>query len=59
MTDVMGGEGSWRAEVAAAGKETDIPTVELAGETQYRGLGLMPEVSRIFVREVERTLGRL
>lgn len=59
MNDIMGESDSWRAEVAAAGKEADMPTASLAGETQYRGLGLLPEVNRIFIREVERALGRL
>ncbi|MBI5017655.1 MAG: sirohydrochlorin cobaltochelatase [Deltaproteobacteria bacterium] len=59
INDIMGDTDSWRAEVTAAGKQADMPTVELAGETQYRGLGLIPEVNRIFVREIERSLSRL
>lgn len=63
MNDVMGGQGkegeSWRAELARAGKEVDIPTVEYGGEKYHKGLGFLPEVNAIFVREIRRALGRL
>ena len=60
MNDVMGeGAESWRSRVEAAGKTAEAPTVELEGKTYYRGLGFLPEVNEIFLREIHRALGRL
>ena len=64
MNDIMGGEGggdeeSWKQEMTKAGKVVDIPTLEVGGQTQYRGLGFIPEVNEIFIREVDRALKRL
>lgn len=64
MNDIMGAddggsEPSWKAELTRAGKAVDIPMVDLGAGVQYRGLGLIPEVNRIFIREIERALKRL
>lgn len=64
MNDIMGdddgsGEPSWKGEISRAGKLADIPTVTLNGETLYRGLGLIPEINKIYIREIERALNRL
>lgn len=59
MSDVMGDGESWKNEVAKAGKTADIPTVEIDGVSQYRGLGLLPEVNGIFLKEIRRALERL
>jgi sirohydrochlorin cobaltochelatase len=64
MNDIMGeGEStegpSWRTEIEAAGKTVDVPTLVFDGETYYRGLGFIPEVNEIYIREIERSLGRL
>ncbi|GAB4278582.1 MAG: sirohydrochlorin cobaltochelatase [Deferrisomatales bacterium] len=64
MNDIMGREEteegpSWRMEVEAAGKRAEVPTVEVAGEPYYRGLGFLAPVNEIFIREIRRTLGRL
>jgi sirohydrochlorin cobaltochelatase len=64
MNDVMGEDErpedpSWKTEIEAAGKTVDVPHVEVDGETYYRGLGFLPEVNDIFIRGLERTLGRL
>lgn len=64
MNDIMGddndsGEPSWKGELSQAGKSVDIPTVTLNGEILYRGLGLIPEINKIYIREIERALNRL
>ena len=60
MNDVMGDDGqSWKAAIERAGKTVDIPTMELEGQTYYKGLGFLPEVNKIFIREIRRSLGRL
>jgi sirohydrochlorin cobaltochelatase len=59
MSDVMGDGESWKSDLAKAGKTADMPTVEVNGETQYRGLGMIPAVNAIFLREVRRALERL
>lgn len=60
MNDIMGDEfDSWKEQVKAAGFTADCPTVELGGERYYKGLGFYPEVNEIFIREIERALGRL
>ena len=64
MNDIMGEDESpedpsWKTEMEAAGKTVDVPTREVEGETYYRGLGFLPEVNAIFIRGLERTLGRL
>lgn len=64
MNDIMGdddgsSEPSWKVELLRAEKTVDIPTIMLNGETQYRGLGLIPEINKIYIREIERALNRL
>lgn len=59
MGDILGKDDSWRAELEKAGKAVDILEVKLAGETQYRGLGLIPGVNELFLREIRRALARL
>jgi sirohydrochlorin cobaltochelatase len=59
MGDIMGDGDSWRREIEKTGKTVDIPEIQVAGETQYRGLGLIPDVNAIFIREIRRALGRL
>lgn len=61
MNDIMGEDGreSWKADVEAAGKKVDVPTVDVAGEKYFRGLGFLPEVNEIFIREIGRSLKRL
>ncbi len=61
MNDVMGeeleeGEKSWRQVLEEAGKQIDIVTTEIDGKTYYRGLGLYPEVNKIFIRGIKRML---
>jgi len=64
MNDILGedenpAETSWKRELEAAGKTTDVPTVTVEGDTYYRGLGFLPEINAIFIREITRTLDRL
>lgn len=64
MNDILGeeenaSEPSWKSELEAAGKSTDVPTLTVDGETYYRGLGFLPEINDIFIQEITRTLGRL
>lgn len=64
MNDIMGdddgsSEPSWKVELLRGEKTVDIPTIMLNGETQYRGLGLIPEINKIYIREIERALNRL
>ena len=64
MSDIMGedggsGEPSWKAELTEAGKTVDIPMVQVDGKEQYRSLGLIPEINEVFIREIQKALGRL
>lgn len=59
MNDVMGDGDSWRGELERAGKTVDVPTMEVNGSKQFRGLGLIPDVNRIFIRALRRALARL
>ncbi|MDF1555897.1 MAG: sirohydrochlorin cobaltochelatase [Deferrisomatales bacterium] len=64
MNDILGeeetaGELSWKRELEAAGKSTDVLTVTVDGAPYYRGLGFLSEINDIFIQEITRTLGRL
>ncbi len=64
LNDILGEEKnpeepSWRSEVEAAGFAVDVPTIDHDGKTLYRGLGFLPEVNEVFLREIGRCLERL
>jgi cobalamin biosynthesis Co2+ chelatase CbiK len=64
MNDIMSdddgsSEPNLKVELSRAGKSVDIPTDTLNGGTLYRGLGFIPEINKIFIREIERALNRI
>lgn len=63
MNDIMGDEvspegPSWKMELEAEGFDADTPTFEHRGETYFKGLGFIPEVNEIFIRQIARSLKR-
>ncbi len=64
MNDIMGeepeedGELSWALEMKEAGFKVETPTVTYKGREYFKGLGFYPEINRIFIRSIVRTLKR-
>jgi len=63
MNDIAGevtvDELPWSAELEEAGITTDTTTVDFGGKTFYKGLGFFPEVNKIFIDGIKKTLDRL
>lgn len=65
MNDIMGdkpdkeGTPSWAMELKKAGLTVESVTTEYNGHQVYKGLGLYPEINRIFIQQLTRSLKRL
>lgn len=65
MSDIMGdkaaedGAPSWAMELKAAGVAVETVSAEYQGRTVFKGLGLYPEINRIFIEQVVKSLERL
>ncbi len=61
MNDIMGktpedGELSWALEMEKKGFKVDTPTVSYKGKSYFKGLGFYPDVDKIFINSIIRTL---
>jgi len=62
MNDIMGqepgddGELPWALEMKKEGFAVEAPSVKYRGKEYYKGLGFYPEIDRIFVNSIIRTL---